>query len=48
MQTDRIRAVVSAEANMNAANVKVGSEAIAGRSQNDFVCAAKIDALFAL
>ena len=48
MQLDSIRAVVSAEANMNAVNVKTKSEATVGRSQNDFICAAKIDALFTL
>jgi hypothetical protein len=44
---DSIAAVVSAEANMNGVNVKA-SEAQPGRSQNDFICAAKIDALFSL
>jgi pterin-4a-carbinolamine dehydratase len=48
MPFDSISAVVSAEANMNAVNVKTTSEAIVGRSQNDFICAAKIDALFEL
>ena len=35
--------IVSAEAHASEANVKAQS---AGRSQNDFICAAKIDMLF--
>ena len=40
--------VISAEANMSTANVKAVSDALAGRSQNDFICAAKLDKLFEL
>jgi hypothetical protein len=40
--------VISAQANMRAAHVKKSAQALFGRSQNDFICAAKIDALFAL
>ena len=50
MPVDSIPAVVSAKANMSAANVKAkgAAAAAAGRRQNDFICAAKIDALFEL
>ena len=48
MPVDSIRAVVSAKANMSAANVKAKGAATAGRRHNDFICAAKIDALFEL
>jgi len=40
--------VISAQANMRAAHVKKSAQALFGRSQNDFICAAKIDALFEL
>ena len=33
---------------MSTANVKAISETLAGRSQNDFICTAKLDALFQL
>ena len=48
MALDSIRAVISAKAHVSTANVKASGEAVAGRSQNDFICAAKIDALFDL
>ena len=37
--------VVSAKANLRDAQVKESAAALSGRSQNDFICAAKIDAL---
>jgi hypothetical protein len=40
--------VISAQANMRSAHVKKSAQALFGRSQNDFICAAKIDALFGL
>jgi hypothetical protein len=40
--------VVSAQAKMRAAHVKTSAQALFGRSQNDFICAAKIDALLDL
>ena len=43
-----VRAVVSAKANMSDANVKASRVVLAGRSQNDFICAAKIEKLFEL
>jgi hypothetical protein len=42
------RLVISAQANIRAAHVKKSAQALFCRSQNDFICAAKIDALFAL
>lgn len=40
--------VISAQANMRVAHVKKSAYALFGRGQNDFICAAKIDALFDL
>jgi hypothetical protein len=40
--------IISVQANMRAANVKKSAYALFGRSQNDFICAAKLDALFNL
>ena len=40
--------VISAQADLRAAQVKESAGALFGRSQNDFICAAKIDALFDL
>lgn len=33
---------------MSMANVKAGSQGLAGRNQKDFICAAKIDKIFEL
>jgi len=41
--TSKAEGVVSAQANVSNANVKA---LCAGRSQNDFICAAKVDMLF--
>ena len=38
--------IISAQANMCAAHVKKSNALLFGRSQNDFICAAKRDALF--
>jgi hypothetical protein len=40
--------VISAQADMRAAHVKKSAWALFGHSQNDFICAARIDALFEL
>jgi len=40
--------IVSVQANMSAMNVKASASALAGRSQNDLIRAAKVDALFVL
>jgi len=41
--TSDAKGIVSAQAHVSGANVKA---LCAGRSQNDFICAAKIDMLF--
>jgi hypothetical protein len=41
--TSKAEGVVSAQADVSKANVKA---LCAGRSQNDFICAAKVDMLF--
>ena len=38
--------IISAQANMCAAHVKKSNVLLFGRSQNDFICVAKLDALF--
>jgi hypothetical protein len=40
--------IISAQANMSAAHVKKNTYVFFGRNQNDFICAAKLDALFDL
>jgi len=40
--------LISVQANMRAAHVKKSVYALFGRSHNDFICAAKLDALFDL
>lgn len=40
-----IRQLISAQANMRGAHVKKSAFSLFGRSQNDFICAAKIDEL---
>jgi len=37
--------IISVQANLRAAQVKKSAVALFGRSQNDFICAAKLDAL---
>ncbi len=43
--TFNAQGIVSAQANVSEANVKA---LCAGRSQNDFICAAKVDSLLEL
>ncbi|MBX3663568.1 MAG: hypothetical protein KF804_14040 [Burkholderiales bacterium] len=43
-----INLVISAQAHMRAAHVNKSAQALFGRSQNDFIRAAKGDALFEL
>jgi hypothetical protein len=43
-----VHKAISVQANLRAAQVKKSAAAFFGRSQNDFICAAKPDALFDL
>jgi len=43
-----MRKIISVQANLHAAQVKKSAVVLFGRSQNDYICAAKLDALFDL